>query len=102
MKRIGRIVSLVVEFEDESGGVEVQTMTEGQVTHLHGIDSDQHFWVATNHGSLLSGTHVIASPVPGQDIPENYKSWTETMIGLIRDGRANAFVSYNPGSLERT
>lgn len=96
-----RVVSLVIEITEDDGTTHIETMTDGCAVHLNGTDNDQHFWVATNHGSLLSGTHAMASPNPGQAVPENYKSWTETMIGLIRDGHANVFLTYTPGNFKR-
>ena len=69
----------------------------GSIKYLVGTDNEQSFWIASSHERLMHGTHVIASPVDGQPVPENYKDWTNTLIGIIRDGHGEIFLSYDGG-----
>jgi hypothetical protein len=69
----------------------------GHIKFAHSAeDPDQFFWIASDHSGLMQGKHVIASPVP--DLPFNsdaIKDRTNTLIGLIRDGAAQVFASYD-------
>lgn len=69
----------------------------GSIKWFIGSDSDQTFWVASDHAELMNKTHAVASPVGGQDIPETCKDWQNTLTGMIKDGHGTVLYVYDGG-----
>ncbi len=100
MNAIGaRIKTMTVEILMEDGTVEEKEIEVGAGTNVEyreaiGTDSDQSFWIASNHPRLFRGKGIIASSTT-PETPEEARDYTNTLIGLIRDGHAGVFACYD-------
>jgi hypothetical protein len=104
MKVIGaRIKTMTVEIltQDEDGDISVEEKqievgagTNVEYREAVGTDCDQSFWIASNHPRLFRGKGMIASSVTPES-PEEARDYKNTLIGLIRDGHAGVFATYD-------
>ncbi len=99
MKITTRIKALTVEYLMEDGTVEEREIdvSEGSSAgfrEAENIEAGQAFWIASNHPRLLLGKGMIASSMTGET-PEEARDYTNTLIGLIRDGHCGVFASYD-------
>lgn len=94
-----RVTKMTVELTMEDGSIEIEELdVEGTYRHLNGTDSDQEFWVASSHPRLLTGTDAFASPTDPDNVPEESRDWTNTLIGMIKDKNCVVFATYSMDS----
>lgn len=90
-----KITKIEYQVEDETGSTVTRKLvgSVGNILFLTSEGGTQSFWIASDRDDLTDGNHVIATEISGRKVdPEAERDFTNTLIGLIKDGACTAYA----------